>query len=155
MNTLTYVELHREPGNPHHDMSSAEREITGWAPLPDELIEKFYACKGYCNLTVVDGVITGLVPDENPPTSLYETKRLKQIEIDAAKASLTATDYQVLKAYEASIQGEPMPYDMDSVIAERQALRDTVNAAEAEQKAAQDALDAYYEAANKNREAWH
>lgn len=40
---------------------------------------------------------------------------------------LKETDYKVIKAYEASLVGEPIPYDFKQVHAERQAIRDKIN----------------------------
>lgn len=48
-------------------------------------------------------------------------------EIKRLKQTLTETDYKVLKCYEASLIGGTMPYDINSVHTERQALRDKIN----------------------------
>ena len=33
----------------------------------EELAETAWACRGYCDLTIVDGVLTGITPREAPP----------------------------------------------------------------------------------------
>lgn len=53
-------------------------------------------------------------------------------EVEALKTSLTETDYQVIKCYEAKMVGDTLPYDIDKLHAERQAIRDKINALEAE-----------------------
>jgi hypothetical protein len=40
---------------------------------------------------------------------------------------LTATDYKVIKCYEAQLVGEPLPYDKNVIHADRQAIRDRIN----------------------------
>lgn len=65
----------------------------------------------------------------------YERKRDKQrtrAEIQALKDSLAASDYKVAKCYEATLTGAEMPYDVNSLIRERQAARDRINALEAQ-----------------------
>ncbi len=67
----------------------------------------------------------------------YERKRDKQrtrAEIQALKDSLTASDYKVAKCYEATLTGAEMPYDVNSLIRERQAARDRINALEAQEE---------------------
>lgn len=63
----------------------------------------------------------------------YERKRDRQrtqAEIQALKDSLAASDYKVAKCYEATLTGAEMPYDINSLISERQAARDRINALE-------------------------
>lgn len=52
-------------------------------------------------------------------------------EIEALKMSLTETDYQVIKCYEANLVGDSLPYDIGTLHAERQAIRDKINEMEA------------------------
>lgn len=51
----------------------------------------------------------------------------QQKEARIARRGLTTTDYKVIKCMEAYLCGEPLPYDIISVHAERQALREIVN----------------------------
>ncbi|MCM1295052.1 MAG: hypothetical protein NC311_05875 [Muribaculaceae bacterium] len=149
----TYVELAREPGNPHHT-TVVDVPIPGWAPLADAAKEKFDACNGYCSLTVVDDVITDVTPDENTPEVFYATIREKEAAIAEAKAKLTEGDYKVIKAYEAAILGQPAPYDMATEIQERDALRAAVNDAEDAIADARTKIDEFFTAANANRTAY-
>ena len=51
----------------------------------------------------------------------------QQKEARIARRGLTTTDYKVIKCMEAYLCGEPLPYDIISVHAERQSLREIVN----------------------------
>ena len=53
-----------------------------------------------------------------------------QGEIDAIKAELSETDYQVIKCYEASLDGEELPYDIKALHEDRNEKRAQINALE-------------------------
>lgn len=53
-----------------------------------------------------------------------------QGEIDAIKAELSETDYQVIKCYEASLVGEEQPYDIKALHEDRNEKRAQINALE-------------------------
>lgn len=53
-----------------------------------------------------------------------------QGEIDAIKAELSETDYQVIKCYEASLVGEELPYDIKALHEDRNEKRAHINALE-------------------------
>lgn len=46
------------------------------------------------------------------------------------KNQLADSDYKVIKCYEASISGTEMPYDIEKLIADRNAIRDEINSYE-------------------------
>ena len=48
-------------------------------------------------------------------------------DIDALKNELAATDYQVIKCYEASLTGEDLPYDIVALHASRNEIRARIN----------------------------
>ena len=48
-------------------------------------------------------------------------------QIESLKQQLSATDYKIIKCSEAQLLGEELPYDIASLHAERQALRDKIN----------------------------
>lgn len=65
----------------------------------------------------------------------YETvfdAQARKNEIATLKAELDGSDYKVAKCYEASLLGETLPYDIGVLHAERQAIRDKINALEEE-----------------------
>ncbi len=47
--------------------------------------------------------------------------------INALKAELAATDYQVLKCYEATLIGTPLPYNLTALTTARATLRTQIN----------------------------
>ena len=51
----------------------------------------------------------------------------KQARIDELKAQLATTDYKIIKCSEYQLAGVPLPYDIATLHAERQALRDEIN----------------------------
>jgi hypothetical protein len=48
-------------------------------------------------------------------------------QIAELKNQLSATDYKVIKCSECQLLGEEMPYDIEALHAERQAIRDEIN----------------------------
>lgn len=48
-------------------------------------------------------------------------------QIQSLKASLSSTDYKIIKCSEAQLLGEELSYDIASLHAERQVLRDKIN----------------------------
>ena len=44
-------------------------------------------------------------------------------QIDEIKRALSDTDYKVIKSYEATLAGQPLPYDPEALHSEREALR--------------------------------
>ncbi len=53
-----------------------------------------------------------------------------QKQIEKGKQDLAATDYKIMKCYEASLVGDSLPYDIEQLHASRQALRDQINTLE-------------------------
>lgn len=61
-----------------------------------------------------------------------EQERLREIadiqsQISRLKEQITATDYQVIKTYEYYLVGKEAEYDIESLHAQRQSLRDQIN----------------------------
>lgn len=78
-----------------------------------------------------------IAPVQPEPTEeeLAELARQKQIiqvtaQIADLKARITASDYKIIKTYEYALLGEQTEYDMKTVHAERQAIRDQINTLE-------------------------
>lgn len=100
----------------------------GWKPLDqidDEKIRQ--ADEGY--------IVNAIPYDAGDRISYhYEVvpdRQAMRRKIEDLKASLTDTDYQVIKCYEASLIGAPMPYDVTELHASRQEIRDKINSLEA------------------------
>ena len=51
-------------------------------------------------------------------------------QINDLKSRIAASDYKIIKTYEYTLLGEQTEYDIEEVHAERQTLRDQINALE-------------------------
>lgn len=81
--------------------------------------------------------IEPVAPVQPEPTEeeLAEQARQQQIsqltaQIDGLKAQIAASDYKIIKTYEYALLGEQTEYDIETVHAERQSLRDQINTLE-------------------------
>lgn len=69
----------------------------------------------------------------NEETGTFENIiELKKAQILSLKQLLLDTDYIIIKCYELFLVGQTPEYDIEQVHAERQAIRDQINALEAE-----------------------
>ncbi len=127
--SLTIIEIEAREDGGHALQSQSGRKgcwLEGWIAVPEELADTVWACRGYCTLDIRDGVLAGVVPGEVPAR-----EPSAQEQIDARKAELSATDYQIIKCSECRLAGLEAPYDVAELHARRQALRDQINALEA------------------------
>lgn len=81
--------------------------------------------------------IEPVAPVQPEPTEeeIAEQARQQQIsqltvQINDLKAQIAASDYKIIKTYEYTLLGEQTEYDIEEVHAERQALRNQINALE-------------------------
>lgn len=58
---------------------------------------------------------------------MHKTKSELEQEVRNLQCDLMASDYKVIKCYEAQLVGEPIPYDKDKIHTDRQAIRDRIN----------------------------
>lgn len=63
-----------------------------------------------------------------PETHPYEPTI--QDQINTLKKELESTDYKIIKCSECQLLGQDMPYDVAELHAQRQAIRDAINALE-------------------------
>ena len=79
----------------------------------------------------INGVmtVTAWTPGELPPTD--NTIEITT-QIDSLKAQLSATDYKIIKCSEAQLVGEELPYNIEELHTERQAIRNQINELEAQ-----------------------
>ena len=73
-------------------------------------------------------------PTEEEQEEMARQEQIRQVtaQINDLKERIAASDYKVIKTYEYSLLGEQAEYDMETVHAERQALRDQINELEAQ-----------------------
>ena len=67
-----------------------------------------------------------------PQPTAEELRDRRYMEIERLKSELQESDYKVIKCAEAMTIGEEMPYDVEILHKERQALRDKINELESE-----------------------
>ena len=67
-----------------------------------------------------------------PQPTAEELMDRRYMEIERLKSELQESDYKVIKCAEALTIGAEMPYDVESLHKERQALRDKINELESE-----------------------
>ena len=67
-----------------------------------------------------------------PQPTAEELMDRRYMEIELLKSELQESDYKVIKCAEALTIGAEMPYDVESLHNERQALRDKINKLESE-----------------------
>jgi hypothetical protein len=80
----------------------------GWSEANEEIAKK-EAYKG--EYTIEDDGV-----EKSPAEKIAELKE-----------QLSATDYKVIKCAECQLLGEAMPYDVEALHTERQAIRDEIN----------------------------
>ena len=103
-----------------------------------------------------ESILVDTIPDEGDPEKLrcyqyidkeyvFDAEKWAQIEaeraeaariegvtaeINALKAQIASTDYQIIKCYEYALNDLELPYDIEQLHIERQALRDRINTLE-------------------------
>ena len=96
--------------------------------------------EGWHELSDDGSVYTEVAPVQPEELTAEELEALEQqnriaavnSQISTLKEQIRATDYQIIKAYEYSLVGKETEYDIATLHAERQALRDQINELEAQ-----------------------
>lgn len=57
---------------------------------------------------------------------IEDPERKKRNEIKSLKARVASTDYQIIKCYEYSLAGLELPYDIQTLHSEREAIREQI-----------------------------
>ena len=65
------------------------------------------------------------------PTEEELAQQQREQRIWGLKDALAQGDYKIIKCAEAQLTGEPMPYDIEALVAERNAMRAEINELEA------------------------
>ena len=66
---LTIIEVAAREDGGHGLQSQSHRTecwLEGWVAVPPELEQAVWDCRGYCELEIQDGVLTGVKPGEPP-----------------------------------------------------------------------------------------
>ena len=109
------------------EQGQVENLSSEWKPVDD--IDESKTISDDDNYTI------RLVPYDNGNRISFNYEKVVnttkiQGEIDAIKAELSETDYQVIKCYEASLVGEELPYDIKALHEDRNEKRAQINALE-------------------------
>lgn len=105
------------------ETQAAALSAAGWKPV-DPLDEEQLACE--------EGYIVRVTPYDAGDRISYRYERVFDTQkvrrgIEDLKDRLTADDYKIIKCYEASLMGNPLPYDITALHNERQAIRNKIN----------------------------
>lgn len=105
------------------DVSPSEAKKEGLKPV-DEI--------DYSKTNTTTGNVIEIVPYNNgDKISFRYEKHIDKLSIKRSienlKEELANGDYQIIKCYEAKLQGNTLPYDIDVVCSFRQQLRDKIN----------------------------
>lgn len=128
---VTFKERNPETGALATKVYTVEDQIKdlppGWKPLEridDEQIRN-----------ADDGYIVTAIPYDAGETISYHYEVVPDLQamrrrIEDLKATLADSDYQIIKCYEASLIGAPLPYDVTELHNSRQQIRDKINSLE-------------------------
>ena len=73
--------------------------------------------------------------DEKQKNIQEKQQEIINLQAHLASKNSEIGDYKIIKCYEASLMGKEAPYDAKTLIAERQKVRDKINALQDEIKA--------------------
>ena len=82
---LTIIELAQRADGGHGLQSQSHRTqcwLEGWVAVPPDLEEQVWACRGYCDLVLTDGALTGLTPREPPAPESEPPTEVEQLRAD-------------------------------------------------------------------------
>jgi hypothetical protein len=83
---LTIIQVEKTEQGMHRLQAQSGRTeswLEGWIPVPEELEAEAWACAGWCDLTVENGVLTGIAPTERPIQPEPEAEPTPQEDGDA------------------------------------------------------------------------
>ena len=96
---LTIIEVAAREDGGHGLQSQSHRTecwLEGWVAVPPELEETVWACRGYCDLEIQDGVLTGVTPGEPPaPPEPGPTQEERLSALEGAMLSMMGVNADV------------------------------------------------------------
>ena len=117
---MRFIKINAETNGAHKNQNGGKKPGNGWAVIPEDM--EIPSTFPFVNVTASKGVVTeltaGTVPEPTPDPAA---------EIAQLKAELAASDYKIIKCSEAQLVGEALPYDVQELHTERQAIRDRIN----------------------------
>jgi hypothetical protein len=79
---MTIIDISTQESGNHLIQSQNHRVevwLEGWIAVPPELEAEVYSCGGFCDLTIEDGILVGIVPGVRPepdPDEITDTEAL-------------------------------------------------------------------------------
>lgn len=132
---MLIVKIEPEDNGSHVGQTGTFPKIPdGYVEIPKAFKVKTLSLLPFINIIIERGVVTCIEDNATARAAWKVTptpKPTKEEQIAALKAQLSASDYKVIKCAECSLAGLPTPYGIVSLNAERQAIRDQINALEA------------------------
>lgn len=129
---VTFQEKNPESGEIETKVITVEDQIKdlppGWKPL-ERIDEK-------CMSASKEGYVVSAIPYDAGETISYHYEMVPdfqamRVRLANLKEQLASSDYRVVKCYEASLIGDPLPYDITELHISRQKIRDQINNLEA------------------------
>ena len=96
---LTIIEVAAREDGGHGLQSQSHRTecwLEGWVAVPPELEQAVWDCRGYCELEIQDGVLTGVKPGEPPaPPEPEPTQEDRLSALEGAMLSMMGVTMDV------------------------------------------------------------
>ncbi len=125
-------ELFDKLKNESHDASDDQlNELT--KKQIDKLIEDGYKEFVFSEKPIVNEGETAVLSFEEIDDKIYQTWTIEidiqfyQKQIDECKSKLAASDYKIIKSYEAQLVGDALPYNITELREQRQSLRNEIH----------------------------
>lgn len=99
----------------------------------DKLIEDGYKEFVFSEKPIVNEGETAVLSFEERDDKIYQTWTIEidiqfyQKQIEECKSKLSASDYKIIKSYEAQLVGDALPYNITELREQRQSLRDEIH----------------------------
>lgn len=96
---LTIIKIQANAKGRHDIQSQQDRSECweeGWIAVPEALEAQVWACRGYCELEIQDGVLTGVTPTEE------ELEELRKQQLKAAKTEKIKQSNDLLEEFLAT-----------------------------------------------------
>jgi len=122
---MRYIKVAAEENGAHKNQNGGSKPGNGWAVIPDDM--EIPSTFPFVNVTASKGVVTELTEGTIPTPEPNPADEIVQL-----KAQLAASDYKIIKCSEAQLVGASLPYDIQALHTERQAIRDRINELEGE-----------------------
>ena len=84
---LTIIKIQANAKGRHDIQSQQDRSECweeGWIAVPEALEAQVWACRGYCELEIHDGILAGVTPTQRPPEPEPDPEYVTYAELASA-----------------------------------------------------------------------